>query len=107
MESTTREGVQEFIRACDTLAEFAHHHIGLTEEEREIVVVNFVRALEQEIAPSHPLNKRLRSIPSKAGPGRRAIGHPVSHRAPDRLTSDQRTSTAPSALSETGPVLAG
>lgn len=56
MESTTREGVQEFIRACDTLAEFAHHHIGLTEEEREIVVVNFVRALEQEIAPSHPLN---------------------------------------------------
>ena len=54
MESTTREGVQEFIRACDTLAEFAHHHKGLTEEEREIVVVNFVRALEQEIAPSHP-----------------------------------------------------
>jgi hypothetical protein len=54
MESTTREGVQEFIRACDTLAELAHHHNGLTEEEREIVVVNFVRALEQEIAPSHP-----------------------------------------------------
>jgi len=55
MESTTREGGQEFIRACDTLAELAHHHNGLTEEEREIVVVNFVRALEQEIAPSHPL----------------------------------------------------
>ena len=55
MESIRRDGVQECIRACDTLAEFAHHHIGLTEEEREIVVVNFVRALEQEIAPSHPL----------------------------------------------------
>ena len=52
MESIRRDGVQECIRACDTLAEFAHHHIGLTEEEREIVVVNFVRALEQEIAPS-------------------------------------------------------
>jgi len=107
MESTTREGVQEFIRACDTLAEFAHHHIGLTEEEREIVVVNFVRALEQVIAPSHPLINRLRSIPSTAGPGRRAIGHPVSQRAPDRLTGYQRTSTAPSAPSETDPALAG
>jgi len=63
MESTTREGVQEFIRACDTLAEFAHQHIGLTEEEREIVVVNFVRALEQEIAPSHPLKDFVLSNP--------------------------------------------
>ncbi len=76
MELALREEVQEFIRACDTLARIAQQHDGLTEEEQEIVMVNFVRALEREIVPSHPL---------------------VSQRAPDRLTSYQRTSTIPSA----------
>jgi len=68
MESTTREGVQEFIRACDTLAEFAHQHIGLTEEEREIVVVNFLRALEKEIVPSHPLKDLKDFVPPHSQP---------------------------------------
>ena len=63
MELALREEVQEFIRACDSLARFAQQHNGLTEEEQEIVVVNFVRALEQEIAPSHPLKDFVRSHP--------------------------------------------
>ena len=63
MELALREEVQEFIRACDTLARFAQQHNGLTEEEQEIVVVNFVRALEQGIAPSHPLKDFVLSHP--------------------------------------------
>jgi len=63
MELALREKVQEFIHACDTLARFPQQHNGLTEEEQEIVVVNFVRALEQEIAPSHPLKDFVLSNP--------------------------------------------
>ena len=63
MELALREEVQEFIRACETLARFAQQNNGLTEEEQEIVVVNFVRALEQDIAPSHPLKDFVLSHP--------------------------------------------
>jgi len=43
--------VQEFRRACDILVRFARKQNGLTEEEREIVV-NFIRALDQEVSPN-------------------------------------------------------
>jgi len=52
MESTVPPDVQEFRRACDTIVRFAHAHHGLTKDERE-VVVNVVRSLDQELAPSH------------------------------------------------------
>jgi len=54
MEKTLRPAVQEFIRACDTFAGFAHQHNGLTEQEREVVMENFLRALERYIVPSPP-----------------------------------------------------
>ena len=54
MEKTLRPEVQEFVRACDTFAEFARQHNGLTKEEREVVMENFVRALERFIVPSPP-----------------------------------------------------
>jgi hypothetical protein len=53
METTVREEVQKFTRACEALSGFAHEHNGLTALERE-TVVNFVRALEQEVAPPPP-----------------------------------------------------
>jgi hypothetical protein len=52
MESTLPPDVQEFRRACDTIVRFAHAHTGLTKDERA-VVVNVVRSLDQELAPSH------------------------------------------------------
>ncbi len=54
MELVLRKEVEEFIHACDRLARFAQQQNGLTEEERELAVVNFVRALESDIVPSHP-----------------------------------------------------
>jgi hypothetical protein len=67
MESTVPPGVQEFRRACDTIVRFAHAHNGLTKDEREIVV-NVVRSLAQEFAPSHspddpPLAATLSNVP--------------------------------------------
>ena len=53
MESTLREEVQQFTRACKALSAFAQEHNGLTDAERE-AVRNFVRALEQEVAFSSP-----------------------------------------------------
>jgi hypothetical protein len=53
MESTMPPDVPEFRRACDTIVRFVHAHTGLTKDERE-VVVNVVRSLDQELAPSHP-----------------------------------------------------
>lgn len=53
METTLREEVQAFTRACEALAGFAHQHHGLTDPERE-TMLNFVRALELEVAPSPP-----------------------------------------------------
>ena len=61
METILREEVCEFTRACETLAGFAHLHNGLTKEERE-TVHNFVRALEQEIAP-HPQEDEVIHVP--------------------------------------------
>ena len=52
MESTVPPDLQEFRRACETIVRFAHAHMGLTKDERE-VVVNVVRSLDQELAPSH------------------------------------------------------
>jgi len=52
MESTMPPDVPEFRRACDTIVRFVHAHNGLTKDERE-VVVNVVRSLDQELAPSH------------------------------------------------------
>jgi len=59
--------VQEFRRACETIVRFAHAHMGLTKDERE-VVVNVVRSLDQELAPSHfpdapPLAAPLSNMP--------------------------------------------
>jgi hypothetical protein len=67
MESTAPPGVQEFRRACDIIVRFAHAHNGLTKDERE-VVVNVVRSLDQELAPSHspdapPLAAPLSNMP--------------------------------------------
>jgi len=67
MESTAPPDVQEFRRACDTIVRFAHADNGLTKDERE-VVVNVVRSLEQELAPScspddPPLAATLANIP--------------------------------------------
>lgn len=53
MESTLREEVQEFTRACGALSEFAQEHNGLTDAERG-VVRSFVKALELEVAPASP-----------------------------------------------------
>ena len=54
MESNPiREEVETFMRACQTLAAFRHHH-PLTEKER-MAVVSFVRALELELGPPIPL----------------------------------------------------
>ncbi|OAI46187.1 hypothetical protein AYO43_01285 [Nitrospira sp. SCGC AG-212-E16] len=44
-----REEIQELMRVCQALAGVAHEH-ALTDEERGLIL-NFVRALEQEIAP--------------------------------------------------------
>ena len=52
-ETTAREEVQAFVRACEALAEFAQDHDGLTDLERRIVRT-FVRTLEHEVAPSPP-----------------------------------------------------
>lgn len=53
MEMNLREEVQQFTQTCEALSAFAQEHNGLTNEERG-VVRNFVRALEQEVAPSSP-----------------------------------------------------
>ena len=53
MESIMPPDLPEFRRACDTIVRFVHAHTGLTKDERE-VVVNVVRSLDQELAPSHP-----------------------------------------------------
>jgi hypothetical protein len=52
MESTMPPDVREFRLACDTIVRFAHAHTGLTKDERE-VVVNVVRSLDQELAPTY------------------------------------------------------
>ena len=67
MESTVPPNVQEFRQACDTIVRFAHAHNGLTKDERE-VVVNVVRSLDRELAPSHspdapPLASTLSNTP--------------------------------------------
>jgi hypothetical protein len=66
MESTMPPDVPEFRRACDTIVRFVHAHNGLTKDERE-VVVNVVRSLDQELAPSHldgpPLGAPLSNMP--------------------------------------------
>jgi hypothetical protein len=68
MESTLRKEVQDFTRACQTLAGLADQHNGLTDEERD-VVVNFARELEQEVSPhllqyyqGAPLATRLSNV---------------------------------------------
>jgi len=48
-----RDEVLDFTRACEALAEFAHAHNGLTTFERD-TVINFVRALEEEVGPFSP-----------------------------------------------------
>jgi hypothetical protein len=53
VESTSREEVQQFTRACEALLAFAREHNGLTDEERG-VVRNLIRAMEQEVAPASP-----------------------------------------------------
>jgi hypothetical protein len=53
MDPAIREEVETFTRACQVLADFAHHH-RLTEHERT-VVVSFVRALQLEVEPPVPL----------------------------------------------------
>jgi hypothetical protein len=58
MESTMPPDVPEFRRACDTIVRFVHAHKGLTKDECE-VVVNVVRSLDQELAPSHPNGRPL------------------------------------------------
>jgi hypothetical protein len=67
MESIVPPDVQEFRQACDTIVRFAHAHNGLTKDERE-VVVNVVRSLDRELAPSHspddpPLAATLSNTP--------------------------------------------
>jgi hypothetical protein len=53
METTNiRNGILDFTRACQALAEFAQAHDGLSELERE-TVRNSVRALGEKIAPSN------------------------------------------------------
>jgi hypothetical protein len=50
---SVRDQVHDFTKACQALADFAHHH-RLTEQER-LRVVSFVRALELEVQPPVPL----------------------------------------------------
>ena len=45
--------IQAFIGACETLGGFAQHN-GFTEQEREVVMINFLRTLEWHIIPSPP-----------------------------------------------------
>ena len=52
MESTEHgPEIEAFMGACETLAEFALHN-GFTENEREIIMINFRRTLERHIVPS-------------------------------------------------------
>lgn len=58
METTQpiiRPEIQAFIGACETLARFAQQN-GFTENERIIVVNNFVRTLERHIVPEPPID---------------------------------------------------
>ena len=48
-----RDQVLDFTRSCEALAGFAHAHNGLTTLERD-TVINFVRALEEEVGPFFP-----------------------------------------------------
>ena len=66
---TLRIEVQEFARACEKLASLAHIVNGLTDEEREVMVM-CARALEQETIPLHqwpaqgvPLATPLSNVP--------------------------------------------
>jgi hypothetical protein len=53
--------IQAFIGACETLAGFAQYN-GFTENEREIVMMHFLRTLERHIVPSPlPLADALRA----------------------------------------------
>ena len=52
MESMFRQEVKDFIRACETLAEFSHE-TGLTHEERE-AVHNFTTGPAKEAVLLHP-----------------------------------------------------
>jgi hypothetical protein len=52
MKSTFRQEVKDFIRSCETLADFSHE-AGLTHEERE-AVHNFTTGLAKEVVPLHP-----------------------------------------------------
>ena len=74
--------VQEFRRACDTIVRFAQAHRGLTKDEREIVV-NVVRSLGQELAPSHspddpPLASTVPKMPPIVWPTGRWSEHDKS-----------------------------
>ena len=42
--------IHAFIGACETLAGYAQHN-GFTEEEREIIMINFLRTLERHMVP--------------------------------------------------------
>jgi hypothetical protein len=71
---TLRIEVQEFARACEKLSSFAQVVNGLTDEEREVMVM-CTRALEQETIPLHqwpvqgvPLATPLSNMPLTADP---------------------------------------
>ena len=49
-QKTIGPEIHAFIGACETLAGYAHHN-GFTEEEREIIMLNFLRTLERHIVP--------------------------------------------------------
>jgi hypothetical protein len=53
MPQTVGPEIQAFIGACEILAGYAQHN-AFTEKEREIIMINFLRTLEQHIVPPPP-----------------------------------------------------
>ena len=97
---TLRIEVQEFARACDKLASFAHIVNGLTDEEREVMVM-CTRALEQETIPLYqwpaqgvPLATPLSNVPLITDPQPAQLNQAEAinevHSSVRRLAYDER-----------------
>jgi hypothetical protein len=54
MESVLRREVQEFIRVCERFVEFSHRHNGLSEKEREAVIIYVLHALYERVISTPP-----------------------------------------------------
>ncbi len=54
MELILRPEIQEFMRVCGGFVEFSHRSNGLTAKEREVVIINFLHALDKRVIPTPP-----------------------------------------------------